>query len=523
MGSGSPPTALLHRAEQRYSALDGCESTAERADHRRWSSRRHERAPARGAPGRCAPVVGRARPARVAVLPSGRRAAATAGGRGRHHGLPRDGRPPGAGVHPGRDHPKPPCAAPARRGRPARARHAGDRRVPSRHRRRLLRHDRLGPRRDAPRGGHRRVRLLRADDHVDHAVLPRPPARPDAMSRCCIVPPTMLDRIARHGTKAQRDRALGAIALDATIRQARVQNQLLRGVRGHREGPDALAALENQGANREIRDAQGAEQVMRGPIVRTEGQPPTGDAAADEAYDGLGATYDFWEQAYDRNSIDDADMPLRGVVHYGQDYDNAFWDGRRMIFGDGDGELFVRFTRSLDVIGHELGHGVIEDEAALAYQGQSGALNESLADVFGSLVKQFTLGQEAAAADWLIGADLRGPQFHGDALRNMRAPGTAYDDPVLGKDPQPDSMDGYVQTTDDNGGVHLNSGIPNKAFTGLAVALGGNAWDRAGAIWYDALRDPRLRANATFAQFAAITRDVGATRFGVGDEVAAAW
>jgi Zn-dependent metalloprotease len=145
------------------------------------------------------------------------------------------------------------------------------------------------------------------------------------VSRCCIVPPTMLDRIARHGTKAQRGWALSTIALDATIRQARVQNQLLRGVRGHREGPDALAALENEGANREIRDAQGLEQVMRGPIVRTEGQPPTGDPAADEAYDGLGATYDFWAQAYGRNSIDDEGMPLRGVVHYGQDYDNAFW------------------------------------------------------------------------------------------------------------------------------------------------------------------------------------------------------
>ena len=234
------------------------------------------------------------------------------------------------------------------------------------------------------------------------------------MSRCCIVPPTMLDRIARHGTKAQRGWALSTIALDATIRQARVQNQLLRGVRGHREGPDALAALENQGANREIRDAQGAEQVMRGPIVRTEGGPPTGDAAADEAYDGLGATYDFWEQAYGRNSIDDEGMPLRGVVHYGQDYDNAFWDGRRMVFGDGDGKLFLRFTRSLDVIGHELAHGVTEDENGLQYQGQSGALNESCSDVFGSLVKQHALGQTADQADWLIGADLLGPDVQGD-------------------------------------------------------------------------------------------------------------
>jgi Zn-dependent metalloprotease len=176
--------------------------------------------------------------------------------------------------------------------------------------------------------------------------------------RHCIVPPGLLHRIARHGSDAQRELALGTLAIDATLRRARTQNQLLRGVRGPREGPDALAALETRGANREIRDAQGLEQVMRGPIVRTEGGPPTGDPAADEAYDGLGATYDFWAQAYGRNSIDDEGMPLRGVVHYGRDYDNAFWDGRRMVFGDGDGHLFLRFTRSLDVIGHELAHGV---------------------------------------------------------------------------------------------------------------------------------------------------------------------
>jgi Zn-dependent metalloprotease len=338
--------------------------------------------------------------------------------------------------------------------------------------------------------------------------------------RRTVLPPYLVESIVRNGSERQRAAALRTLALDATVRQARAVNAAYGGLR---EGADAMAALAPTTPDRTISDAAHGTTVTGLKTLRREGDPPTGDAAADEAYDGLGSTFAFWRDAYGRRSIDDADMPLRGVVHYGQDYDNAFWDGRRMIFGDGDGELFVRFTRSLDVIGHELGHGVIEDEAGLAYQGQSGALNESLADVFGSLVKQFTHGQDAADADWLIGADLRGPQFHGDALRNMRAPGTAYDDPVLGQDPQPDHMDGYVQTTDDNGGVHLNSGIPNKAFATLAIDVGGNAWERSGAVWYGALRDPRLGVNATFAQFAAITRDVAATRFGLGDAVAAAW
>jgi Zn-dependent metalloprotease len=335
----------------------------------------------------------------------------------------------------------------------------------------------------------------------------------------CIVPPTMLDRIARHGDAAQRDRALGTLARDATIRQARVQNQLLRGVRGHREGPDALAALENEGPNREIRDAQGSEQVVRAPVVRGEGDPPTGDPAVDEAYDGLGATYAFWSEAYGRLSIDDEGMPLRGVVHYGQDYDNAFWDGRRMVFGDGDGRLFLRFTRSLDVIGHELAHGVTEDENGLEYQGQSGALNESCSDVFGSLVKQHALGQTADAADWLIGADLLGPDVQGTAMRSMKAPGTAYDDEVLGTDPQPAHMEDFVVTQEDGGGVHINSGIPNRAFYVAATTLGGPAWERAGRVWYETARDRGLRSTATFADFARITVEVAAQLFGAGGEV----
>jgi Zn-dependent metalloprotease len=338
----------------------------------------------------------------------------------------------------------------------------------------------------------------------------------------CIIPPTMLDRIARHGSSGQRERALGTLGLDATIRRARVQNQLLRGVRGHREGPDALAALEAEGPNREIRDAQGLEQVMRGPIVRSEGDPPTGDPAADEAYDGLGATYAFWAQAYGRASIDDEGMPLRGVVHYGREYDNAFWDGRRMVFGDGDGRLFLRFTRSLDVMAHELAHGVTEDENGLEYQGQSGALNESCSDVFGSLVRQHHLGQTAEQADWLIGADLLGPDVQGTALRSLAAPGTAYDDDVLGSDPQPAHMDDFVVTREDDGGVHINSGIPNHAFYVAATTLGGPAWERAGRVWYETARDRGLRSTATFADFARLTVAVAGRLFGSdGSEQAA--
>jgi Zn-dependent metalloprotease len=187
-----------------------------------------------------------------------------------------------------------------------------------------------------------------------------------------------------------------------------------------------------------------------------------------------------------------------------------------MVFGDGDRELFNRFTISVDVIGHELTHGVTEDEAALTYAYQSGALNESVSDVFGSLIKQSDPAnqQTAAAADWLIGAGLLASGVQGVALRSMKDPGSAYDDPVLGKDPQPKHMRDFIHTTRDNGGVHINSGIPNHAFYLAAVAIGGYAWEKAGRIWYETLRDSRLRPNTGFSRFARLTVDAAGRLYG---------
>ena len=164
--------------------------------------------------------------------------------------------------------------------------------------------------------------------------------------------------------------------------------------------------------------------------------------------------------------------------------------------------------------------------ANLQYLGQSGALNESMSDVLGSLVKQYKNKQSAEEADWLIGEGLLAPGVQGKALRSMAAPGTAYDDDVLGKDDQPAHMDNYVQTTEDNGGVHTNSGIPNHAFYLFAVSLGGNAWERAGAVWYSALRDPRLQTTAQFVQFASATTRAANRLYpgtDVGDKLLEAW
>ncbi|UWF77629.1 MULTISPECIES: M4 family metallopeptidase [Microbacterium] len=273
----------------------------------------------------------------------------------------------------------------------------------------------------------------------------------------------------------------------------------------------ALVAELTSAPNRTIFDAQNTERLP-GVIVRSEDEPPVADASVNEAYDGLGATFRLLLDAFERDSLDGAGAPLHATVHYGEDYDNAFWDGTRMVFGDGDGEVFRGFTRSVSVIGHELGHGVIQSASGLEYQGQAGALNESIADVFGALTEQYLLEQTADEASWLIGEGIFTDAVQGRALRSMIEPGTAYDDDELGKDPQPAHMRDYVETQEDNGGVHINSGIPNRAFALTARTLGGNAWGDAGAVWYRALVSD-LPKRATFTEFAETTlaaaRDLG--------------
>jgi len=245
----------------------------------------------------------------------------------------------------------------------------------------------------------------------------------------------------------------------------------------------------------------------------------SGDLAIKEAYDGANATYDMYNEVYGRNSIDDRGMCLISTVHFDVNFDNAFWDGRQMVYGDGDGELFNRFTIAIDVIGHELTHGVTEYEAGLVYYDQPGALNESMSDVFGSLVKQRTLNQTATEANWLVGEGLFTSKINGTAIRSMKEPGTAYDDPVIGKDPQPAHMKQYVKLPrwDDNGGVHVNSGIPNHAFYLAAVEMGGYAWEKAGKIWYIALRDA-LRSSSNFQSAADKTHQVAGVLFGAGSK-----
>ena len=319
--------------------------------------------------------------------------------------------------------------------------------------------------------------------------------------------------------------------VDDAALSSTLQNTLAGGVEKYRLREPVLSpndpdVADQPGPRRTVSTAANTT-TLPGTTVRVEGAPESGDAAVDEAYTGLGATWDLFDTAFGRDSIDGKGMPLLATVHYDSNYDNAFFDGTQMVFGDGDGQYFGRFTKPLDVVGHELTHGVTAATANLTYQDQSGALNESISDCFGSMVKQKSLGQSAEQADWIIGAGLFTAAVNGVGLRSMKAPGTAYDDPALGKDPQPATMEDYVSTTDDNGGVHLNSGIPNHAFYLAAVAVGGNAWEGAGRVWYAALTGGQLVASADFATFAGVTVRAAGTLFGADSSqqsaISSAW
>ena len=319
-----------------------------------------------------------------------------------------------------------------------------------------------------------------------------------------ILPPHLLRHLASRGDDDDR-----AAAVDTLIATERFRGQRIA-------LGDAVRGVPTGEKRRTVYDA-GHLQKLPGKLVRGETAPPVADPAVNEAHDGLGAVYDFYAEVMKRRSIDDHGERLDASVHYGRRYDNAFWNGRQMVFGDGDGKLFAGFTGCLEIIGHELTHGVVDHEAALEYEGEPGALNESFADVMGVQVKQWKLQQKASEASWLIGEGLLAPGVKGVAIRSMRAPGTAYDDPRLGKDPQPAHMRHFVHTQEDNGGVHVNSGIPNHAFYLAATHFGGFSWEKAGAVWYHALCNT-LGRQSDFAGAARATASSAQMLFGAAAE-----
>lgn len=311
-----------------------------------------------------------------------------------------------------------------------------------------------------------------------------------------IIPPYMEPINGLRGTGGQLNESL---RLSNNFRATRIKNSLFER-KTALSGKDFMRGISK---NITVYCAQD-EQKLPGVLVLSSTINRCGNSLVKHAFQNAGLAYDFFRSVFHRNSIDGLEMEIRSTVHYGNQFSNAFWNGEQMIYGDGDQETYAPFVRDISVVGHELGHGVIQFTANLAYDnGQSGSLNEHFADVFGILLKQWVKQENINQSNWLIGDQALLPQ-NGQtfAIRSLASPGTAYlNHPNLGTDPQPNHMNGFVINPES---PHINCGIPNRAFYLAAMQNGGFAWQNTGQIWYNALVN-ELQPNATFTDAAQAT------------------
>ncbi|WP_371494204.1 M4 family metallopeptidase [Kitasatospora sp. NBC_00374] len=322
---------------------------------------------------------------------------------------------------------------------------------------------------------------------------------------CSFVPPHVLNHIARvqgreslEPTPAQR-----TAVVSAQFRRARrLQTPDVPGTAQLVAAPRVVAAAgvtvpPDGSAARLIYDDEN-QWTYNVRLIRGEGDPAVAGQNADQAYDHLGAVREFYKQQLGRNSIDNAGLNLVGNVNFGVDFANAFWDpdAKIMVFGNGDNIVFKDLTCGFDVSGHELTHGVTQFTAGLNYtDDQSGALNESFSDMIGSAIDAWANHRDAESHNWLIGDDVMADSLAGEALRNMAEPGSAYDNPTMGRDPQPRDMSGYFEPAD----PHLMSGIPNRWFYLICKEIG---LDAGTLIMYQTLQN--LWPTAVFSDAAVV-------------------
>ena len=316
---------------------------------------------------------------------------------------------------------------------------------------------------------------------------------------CSIVPPKVLRRFARDRRLPAKTRKAFANAIEYEA-----QWRMLRSM--HTELSAASSALARGAPVPEpkvtVFDGRHGTTLPGVPVAS-----PGSDATSKRAFAETAAVASFYEQLFGRNSVDDAGKTLMSSVHFSVRYNNAFWNGTQMVYGDGDGNIFLDFTKASDVIGHELTHGVTQFSAQLEYSDEPGGLNESVSDVFGSMFKQWRREETVDKADWLIGKEIigRGAKARGfECLRDMSNPAARH---CLA--PQPTHYSDFRAGMD----PHESSGIPNLAFYNTAVAIGGYSWEKAGKIWYEALTGFGPQPNMTMKAFAQRTRSVAKTLF----------
>lgn len=336
--------------------------------------------------------------------------------------------------------------------------------------------------------------------------------------QCQIVPNDVLERFAKDQklTVAERQNFADTALVSTQIRKLRRQAEKLTSITQSLALAPVAAAPVAPAIT--VSDCHHVQTLPGTPVPNP---ASSADGTIKRAAVETKAVADFYKSVFGRNSIDNAGMTLASSVHYGVNFNNAFWNGLRMTYGDGDGNIFVDFTKSNDVIAHELTHGVTEHSLQLAYANEAGGLNESMSDVFGSMFRQWRASQDVNHADWLIGKDIMGPGAIAQkltCLRDMASPGAKH---CLA--PQPFHFKDYKTGMD----PHYSSGIPNFAFYKAAKAIGGNSWDKAGQIWYKALTGFAPNPNMKMKAFANRTRTLAATMYpgnaAVANAVNAAW
>ena len=329
---------------------------------------------------------------------------------------------------------------------------------------------------------------------------------------CFIVPKDVLERLAGDKQLAHdlRKASADSARISDTIRKMRIDAGELTAV-SQSLGAHLLELAPSPKVT--VYDCKNTQALPGTPLA---GPGAGKDTTAKRTFKETTAVAKFYKSVFGRNSIDNAGMTMMSSIHFGRSYNNAMWNGSQMIYGDGDGKLFLDFTRGNDVIGHELTHGVTQHSLQLGYSSDAGGLNESLSDCFGSMFRQWEAKQDVTAADWLIGADIMGPTAKAKGFTCLRNMANPADKSALA--PQPTKYSQLTPGMD----PHYSSGPPNLAFATACKALGGKSWDRIGQVWYAALTTSGAQPSMTMPKFAARTRQLATQLYPKVAAVAAA-
>ena len=321
-----------------------------------------------------------------------------------------------------------------------------------------------------------------------------------AMSCACfIIPADVLTRLAgdKKLPPETRKALMDSARISDAMRSVRTQNSLLSAVTqsmGHGLGQVVAAAPKVS-----VDDCKNKSNLPGTPLASPKSSK---DKTAQRAFNETSSVAKFYKDVFNRNSVDNAGLTLLSSIHYGVNYNNAFWNGQQMVYGDGDGKIFTDFTGGNDVIGHELTHGVTQNSLQLDYSGDAGGLNESMSDCFGSMFRQWEAKQDVTKADWLIGSDLMGPTAKAKGYTCLRDMANPANKKALAAQPTQ-----YSQLTPGMD-PHYTSGPPNLAFYTACMKQGGKSWERIGQVWYAALTTSGAKPTMTMPQFAARTRQL---------------